>query len=107
MLIASLMLPAAGARPRRGAARRAASWCRALTRAAARARGAPAGRATRAALTATIVEVAGGAAEIAMAGREHDWIERADREGARLARMQRRDALAGGLAGGLRPRDAA
>jgi ATP-binding cassette subfamily C protein CydC len=71
-----------------------------LTRAAARA----AGRrqaADRAALTATIVEAAGGAAEIAMAGREHDWIARADREGARLARIQRRDALAGGLAGGL------
>jgi ATP-binding cassette subfamily C protein CydC len=71
-----------------------------LTRAAARA----AGRrqaADRAALTATIVEAAGGAAEIAMAGREHDWIERADRQGARLARIQRRDALAGGLAGGL------
>ena len=36
-----------------------------------------------------------------MAGREHDWIRRADHEGARLARIQRRDALAGGLAGGL------
>jgi thiol reductant ABC exporter CydC subunit len=71
-----------------------------LTRAAARA----AGRrqaAARAALATTIVEAAGGAAEIAMAGREADWIKRADGEGARLARIQRRDALAGGLAAGL------
>jgi thiol reductant ABC exporter CydC subunit len=71
-----------------------------LTRAAARS----AGRrqaAARAALTATLVEVAGGAAELAMAGREREWIERADRQGAGLARIQRRDALAGGLAGGL------
>ncbi len=71
-----------------------------LTRAAAR----TAGRrqaAARAALTTTIVEVAGGAAELAMAGREREWIARADRQGAALARIQRRDALAGGLAGGL------
>lgn len=71
-----------------------------LTRAAARA----AGRrqaAARAALTAAIVEVTGGAAEIALAGRERDWIERADRASARLARIQRRDALSGGLATGL------
>jgi ATP-binding cassette subfamily C protein CydC len=70
------------------------------TRAAARA----AGRrqaAHRAALTATIVEVAGGATEIAMAGREADWIDRADRAGERLAAIQRRDALSGGLAAGL------
>jgi thiol reductant ABC exporter CydC subunit len=71
----------------------------ALTRAAARA----AGRrqaAGRAALTTTVVEAAAGSAEIAMAGREAAWIERADREGERLARIQRRDALAGGLAAG-------
>jgi thiol reductant ABC exporter CydC subunit len=71
-----------------------------LTRATARA----AGRrqaAARAALTTTIVEAAGGAAEIAMAGREREWIERADRQNAHLASIQRRDALAGGLAGGL------
>jgi ATP-binding cassette, subfamily C, bacterial CydC len=71
-----------------------------VTRAAARA----AGRrqaAARAALATTIVEVAGAAAELAMAGREREWIDRADREGAGLARIQRGDALAGGLAGGL------
>jgi thiol reductant ABC exporter CydC subunit len=71
-----------------------------VTRAAAR----RAGRrqaAARAALTAAIVEVADGAAEIALAGREHDWIERTDRAGAELARIQRRDAVAGGLGAGL------
>jgi ATP-binding cassette, subfamily C, bacterial CydC len=71
-----------------------------LTRVTARA----AGRrqaAGRAVLSAAIVEVAGGAAEIAMAGREHDWIERADRAGERLGRIQRRDALAGGVGAGL------
>ena len=50
-----------------------ASSCPRVTRAAARA----AGRrqaADRAALTTTIVEAAGGATEIAMAGRERDWI---------------------------------
>ena len=99
VLIAFLMAPAAGAVLAAGllAGGIAVPW---LTRAAARA----AGRrqaAGRAALTTTVVEAAGGAAEIAMAGREHDWIERADRQGERLARIQRRDALAGGLAGGL------
>jgi ATP-binding cassette subfamily C protein CydC len=99
VLVAFLMAPAAGAVLAAGLLAGGVVVPR-LTRAAARA----AGRrqaADRAALTATIVEAAGGAAEIAMAGREHDWIERADREGARLARIQRRDALAGGLAGGL------
>ncbi len=51
--------------------------------------------------TTAIVEVADGAAEIALAGRERDWIERTDRAGAELARIQRRDALAGGLGAGL------
>jgi ATP-binding cassette, subfamily C, bacterial CydC len=99
VLVAFLMAPAAAAVLAAGllAGGVVVPW---LTRAAARA----AGRrqaADRAALTATIVEAAGGAAEIAMAGREQDWIERADGEGARLARIQRRDALAAGLAGGL------
>ncbi|HEX6696382.1 MAG TPA: thiol reductant ABC exporter subunit CydC [Solirubrobacteraceae bacterium] len=71
-----------------------------LTRAAARAAGRRQAR-DRAELTTTIVEAAGGAADIAMAGRERDWIQRADRQGARLAAIQRRDALAGGLAAGL------
>ncbi len=70
------------------------------TRAAARAAGrrqAPA----RAALTTDLVEIVGGAPEIAVAGREGDWIARADRHGADLARLQVRDALAGGVAAGL------
>jgi len=99
VLVAFLMAPAAGAVLAAGLLTAGVVVPR-VTRAAARA----AGRrqaADRAALTATIVEAAGGAAEIAMAGREHDWIEQADRQGARLARVQRRDALAGGLAGGL------
>jgi ATP-binding cassette subfamily C protein CydC len=99
VLVALLMAPAAGAVLAAGllVGGVVVPW---LTRAAARA----AGRrqaAGRAALTATIVEVAGGAAELAMAGRERDWIERADREGAALMSIQRRDALAAGLAGGL------
>jgi ABC-type transport system involved in cytochrome bd biosynthesis fused ATPase/permease subunit len=70
------------------------------TRTAARA----AGRrqaASRAALTALIVEAADGGAEIAVAGREADWIERTDRASRGLGRIQRRDALAGGLGTGL------
>jgi len=70
------------------------------TRAAARA----AGRhqaAARAALTSDLVEIAGGAAEIAVAGREREWTARAGRNGSRLARLQVRDALAGGVAAGL------
>lgn len=70
------------------------------TRAAARA----AGRrqaAGRAALTALIVEAADGGAEIAVAGREADWIERTERASRSLGRIQRRDALAGGLGTGL------
>jgi ATP-binding cassette, subfamily C, bacterial CydC len=99
LLVAFLMAPAAGAVLAVGLLA-GGVLVPLLTRAAARA----AGRrqaAARAALTTTIVEVAGGAAELAMAGREREWIDRADREGAALARIQRRDALAGGLAGGL------
>jgi ATP-binding cassette, subfamily C, bacterial CydC len=99
VLIAALMAPAAGAVLAAGLLAGGVAVPR-LTRSTARAAG-QRQAADRAALTTTIVEAAGGAAEIAMAGREHDWIERADREGAHLARIQRRDALAGGLAGGL------
>ena len=71
-----------------------------VTRATARAAGRR--QATgRAALAALIVEAADGGAEIAMAGREHDWIERTDRASRSLARIHRRDALAGGLGAGL------
>jgi len=57
--------------------------------------------AARAALGADVVEVAGGSAEIAVAGRAEDWIARTERSGARLASLQRSDAVAGGLASGL------
>lgn len=72
----------------------------ALTRRAARS----AGRrqsAARAALGADLVEIASGSAELAVAGREREWIDGVDRDSARLARLQRRDALSGGLAVGL------
>jgi len=55
----------------------------------------------RAALQTDLVEIASGAAELAVAGREADWISRSERDGASLARLQRRDALSGGLAAGL------
>ena len=99
VLIAFLMAPAAGAVLAAGLLI-GGVVVPGLTRAAARAAGRRQAR-DRAELTTTIVEAAGGASEIAMAGREHDWIERADRQGARLAAIQRRDALAAGLAGGL------
>lgn len=57
--------------------------------------------AARATLGTNLVEIASGSAELAVAGREEDWIERADRAGAQLTRLQRRDALSGGLAVGL------
>jgi thiol reductant ABC exporter CydC subunit len=72
----------------------------ALTRRAARAAGRRQAGA-RAELSTGLVEVAAGAAEIAVAGREADWIERSERSSARLAGLQRRDALSGGLAVGL------
>ncbi len=72
----------------------------ALTRWAARS----AGRrqaAARATLGADLVEIARGSAEIAVAGREADWIERGERSSAHLAALQRRDAFGAGLATGL------
>ncbi len=72
----------------------------ALTRRAARS----AGRrqaAARAALGTDLVEIAAGSAELAVAGREREWIARAEADGSRLTRLQRRDALSGGLAVGL------
>ena len=56
--------------------------------------------AARAALSTTMVEIVGGAPEIALAGREEDWQRRADAESARLGRVLRGDALASGLAVG-------
>jgi len=57
--------------------------------------------AARAALGGDLVEIAQGSAEIAVAGRAGDWIERGERSSARLAELQRRDALSGGLAVGF------
>jgi ATP-binding cassette subfamily C protein CydC len=99
VLVALLMEPAAAAVLAAGllAGGIVVPW---LTRATARAAGrrqAPA----RATLAATIVEAAGGSAEIALAGRQEDWIARADVASRRLARIQRRDALAGGVGAGL------
>jgi ATP-binding cassette subfamily C protein CydC len=99
VLVALLMEPAAAAVLAAGllAGGIVVPW---LTRATARA----AGRrqaAARATLAATIVEAAGGSAEIALAGRQEDWIARADAASGRLARIQRRDALAGGVGAGL------
>ncbi|MFN8162609.1 MAG: thiol reductant ABC exporter subunit CydC [Solirubrobacterales bacterium] len=72
----------------------------ALTRWSARAAGRRQAGA-RAALGTELVEIASGAAEIAVAGREREWIERSERASAGLARLQRRDAFSGGLAIGL------
>lgn len=72
----------------------------ALTRWSARSAGrrqAPA----RAELGSNLVEIASGAAEIAVAGRERDWLDRSAEASARLTRLQRRDAFSGGLAVGL------
>ncbi len=72
----------------------------ALTRWAARSAGRRQAGA-RAALGTDLVEIAAGSAEIAVAGRERDWIERSEGSSERLAGIQRRDALSGGLAVGL------
>ncbi len=57
--------------------------------------------AARAELSADLVEISAGAGELALAGREADWIVKMRASGARLASIQRRDALAAGLGGGL------
>ena len=72
----------------------------ALTRWAARS----AGRrqsAARGRLAGDLHEIASGGAEIAVAGREEDWLGRADEDDRRLVSLQRRDAMSGGLAEGL------
>jgi len=71
-----------------------------LTRRAAR----NAGRrqaATRGALAGDLLEIATGGAEIAVAGREADWLGRATEDDTRLVALQRRDAVSEGLAQGL------
>ncbi len=67
----------------------------ALSRTAGR-RQAPA----RAELTGDLVEIVAGAPELAVYGREGDWAARLHRSEAKLARIQARDTLAGGLAAG-------
>ncbi len=57
--------------------------------------------AARSALGTDMIEVASGSAEIAVAGREQEWLSRIESDGARLAHLQRRDALTGGLSVGL------
>ena len=54
----------------------------------------------RAALTADMVAIAGGAPEIVVAGREEDWERRAAASSARLGRALRGNAAAAGLAAG-------
>lgn len=99
VLVAALILPAAGL-TLLALLLAAGLLAPALTRWSARSAGrrqAPA----RARLQADLVEIASGSAELAMAGREADWISRSERGGADLARLQRRDAISGGLAVGL------
>ncbi|MBN1530028.1 MAG: ATP-binding cassette domain-containing protein, partial [Thermoleophilaceae bacterium] len=55
----------------------------------------------RADLSTDLLEIVEGAPEIALAGRESDWEDRARRSGDALERLQRRDALGGGVAAGL------
>lgn len=98
VLVAALMLPAA-ALVLAIALALAGVAAPALTRWSARS----AGRrqaAARAGLSTDLVEIAGGSAELAVAGRAEDWIERAEADSERLAALQRRDAWSGALAAG-------
>jgi thiol reductant ABC exporter CydC subunit len=71
-----------------------------LTRWAARVSGRRQARA-RAALSGALLEVTTGSAEIAVAGREDDWMARAESADREVVGLQKRDALNGGLAAGL------
>ena len=71
-----------------------------LTRWAARVSGRRQARA-RAALSGALLEVTTGSAEIAVAGREEDWLRRAESADREMVRLQKRDALNGGMATGL------
>jgi thiol reductant ABC exporter CydC subunit len=71
-----------------------------LTRWAARVSGRRQARA-RAELSGALLEVTTGSAEIAVAGREADWLERARSADREVVDLQKRDALNGGLAAGL------
>ncbi|MBN8866180.1 MAG: thiol reductant ABC exporter subunit CydC [Solirubrobacterales bacterium] len=72
----------------------------ALTRRTARSAGRRQARA-RGALAGDLHEIAAGGAEIAVAGREEDWLGRAAAADRELVSLQRRDAMSGGLAEGL------
>ncbi|HNH86251.1 MAG TPA: thiol reductant ABC exporter subunit CydC [Solirubrobacterales bacterium] len=72
----------------------------ALTRWAARTAGRRQSRA-RGLLAMDLHEIAVGGAEIAVAGRESDWLERSREDDRHLVSLQRRDAMSGGLAEGL------
>ncbi len=72
----------------------------ALTRWTARNAGRRQARA-RGRLAGDLHEIAVGGAEIAVAGREDDWLARAEDDDRHLVSLQRRDAMSGGLAEGL------
>lgn len=72
----------------------------ALTRWAAKVSGRRQARA-RAALSGALLEVTTGSAEIAVAGREEDWLKRAESADQRVVKLQKRDALNGGISEGL------
>lgn len=55
----------------------------------------------RAQLSGDLLELLEGAPELIVAGRSQDWLERCRRGDAQLRRLQRRDAVAAGLAVGL------
>ena len=96
---AAIMLPAAGAVLALALAVSALA-VPVLARRAARSAGRRQAGA-RAALATDVVEIVAGAPEIALAGREDDWLRRASASGSLLARLQTRDALAAGTADGL------
>ncbi len=57
--------------------------------------------AARAELSSSLLEVTTGSAEIAVAGREDDWLRRTEEADREVIALQKRDALNGGLASGL------
>lgn len=57
--------------------------------------------AARAELSSSLLEVTAGSAEIAVAGREQDWLSRTAQADDEVIALQKRDALNGGLASGL------
>ncbi|MCB0869996.1 MAG: thiol reductant ABC exporter subunit CydC [Solirubrobacterales bacterium] len=72
----------------------------ALTRWSARTAGRRQAKA-RGQLAGDLHEIAVGGAEIAVAGREEDWLDRTRTDDRQLVALQRRDAMSGGLAEGL------